>query len=245
MKMRVEKQLSRRDVVHGGLLLGAAALLSGCQSNRAVSANLPGPAWPDQERPGEPVKVANPNTLHPGGQPSQGTVAVIPRTRWTTAQPFLSREAIPMNGVSRITVHHDAIVNSDVRSTDDAARRLNAIRKGHIGEGWVDIGYHYIIDPQGRAWEGRTLRLQGAHVRNQNEHNLGIMVMGNFDQQRPTPAALATLDLFVAEQMRRYAVPLSRVFTHREIGPSQCPGRNMQTHMAMIRAPRTGYLAHA
>lgn len=237
---------SRRDIIHGGLLLGAAALLSGCKaaSSTVAAAGLPGPAWPDQARPGEPVKVSGSATLHPESQPSIGTVAIIPRSRWTLAQPFLFREAIPMSGVARITVHHDAITNTDVNSLDDAARRLNSIRKGHVGQGWVDIGYHYIIDPRGRVWEGRTTRLQGAHVQNQNERNLGIMVMGNFDQQRPTPAAMATLDLFVAEQMRRHAVPLPRVYTHREIGPSQCPGRNMQAHMMTARA-RTGFLAKA
>jgi hypothetical protein len=244
MNKPVDKLPSRRDIMHTGLLLGAAALLGGCKASQTTAANLPGPAWPDQERPGQPATVPGPLALHPDSQPSLGTVAVIPRTRWTQAQPFLLREAISMNGVTRITVHHDAIPNTDVSTMDDAARRLNAIRKGHIGEGWVDIGYHYIIDPQGRLWEGRTTRLQGAHVRNQNEHNLGVMVMGNFDLQRPTPQALGTLDLFVCEQMRRYGVPLSRVFTHREIGASQCPGRNMQSHMVMARA-RTGFLAKA
>lgn len=241
----MEKLPSRREIIHGGLLLGAAALLGGCKggsSTVTAAGSLPGPAWPDQAHP-EAAKAPGPAAITPGGLPT-GTVAIIPRTRWTLSQPFLFREAIPMNGVARITVHHDAITNTDVSSLDDAARRLNSIRKGHVGQGWVDIGYHYIVDPKGRVWEGRTTRLQGAHVQNQNEHNLGIMVMGNFDQQRPTPAALTALDLFLAEQMRRYSVPLARVYTHREIGPSQCPGRNMQAHMIGARA-RTGFLAKA
>ncbi len=118
-----------------------------------------------------------------------------------------------MNGVSRITVHHDAIYNADIQSTGDAARRLNSIRHGHIAEGWVDIGYHYVIDPSGRVWEARPTNLQGAHVKNNNEHNLGIMVMGNFEQQRPSSAAMGTLEVFLADQMRRYNVGVTRVYT--------------------------------
>jgi hypothetical protein len=150
-----------------------------------------------------------------------------------------------MNGISRITVHHDAIASFDVNSMAEAAHRLETIRTSHVvGRGWADIGYHYVIDPSGRVWEGRSLRYQGAHVEDNNEHNLGIVLMGNFDQHAPTPQALASLDRFLAEQMSRYNVSLRRVYTHREIKPTACPGRNLQRYMNATRA-RGGSLALA
>jgi hypothetical protein len=113
-----------------------------------------------------------------------------------------------------------------------------------VGRRWADIGYHYVIDPAGRVWEGRPTRLQGAHVKDHNENNLGIVVLGNFEEQRPTPEALRALDAFVAQQMQRLAVPISEVWTHRELMPTACPGRNLQSYMAATRSG-SGRLARA
>jgi hypothetical protein len=138
------------------------------------------------------------------------------------------------------------MTSTDVRSQRAAAERMRLIRTGHIsrkGEPFADIGYHFAIDPAGRVWEGRPLVYQGAHVRGQNDNNLGIVLMGNFDQQRPTPDALRTLERFVAAQMSRYGVPLSGVRTHQELAPTACPGRNLQSSLVASRS--RGTLARA
>lgn len=171
--------------------------------------------------------------------------AVMPRSSWTNVAPIVSR-AHAMNGVSRITVHHSAIPYDSLRSQADVTRMLNGIRTEHMnrrGEPFADIGYHYIIDPSGRIWEGRSLSLQGAHVANNNEHNMGIMVMGHFDRQAPTSAQVAALDSFVTRQMRAYRISVNRVYTHQEIGKSACPGRNLQRYMDQTRS--RGTLAQA
>lgn len=192
-----------------------------------------------------PVAAAPVPTL-PAPQPVQSApTGVISRAAWNRQAPVLSR-AHPMNGINRITIHHSAIPNDSLRSQADVARMLNGIRSEHMnrrGEPFADIGYHYIIDPAGRVWEGRSLALQGAHVANNNEHNLGVMLLGNFQTQTPTPAATATLDAFVASQMRRYSIAVNRVYTHQEIGKSACPGRSLQRYMDVTRS--RGNLARA
>lgn len=233
-----QHDLTRRELLkQGGLFLGAAALLAGCQSAPVVTtARLPEPLYPDREPPGSPLNL-NPHAAPaPQPMPTGPQIAVIPRSRWTNAQPIMSREAYAMNGINRITVHHDAIVSTDVQSVNDSVKRLNSVRVGHLQRNMVDIGYHYVIDPAGRVWEARPTRLQGGHVHNQNENNLGIMVMGNFERQSPTPAALASLDAFLAQQMHRYSVPINRVYTHQELGPTECPGRSMQRYMVKTRS---------
>ena len=147
-----------------------------------------------------------------------------------------------MNGVRRITIHHDAIPAHSLRTQSDAIARLNSVRQSHLKEGWADIGYHYVIDPQGRVWEGRPLTFQGAHVKDNNEHNIGVMCMGNFDQQRPTSNQIASLDGFVAVLMRRHRIPANRVYTHQEIMATRCPGRNLQNYMLATRG-RGGRMA--
>lgn len=225
-------ELNRRDLIKGGLITGAGLLLSACNKSqthfqRLTEDELEGP--PHVLPPAEPRYHA----------PSSGSAAlpggVTPRREWTSTGPVLSL-INPMNGVNRITIHHSAVISSSVRSKADAARMLTSIRNGHLAQGWADIGYHYIIDPTGRIWEGRNVRFQGAHVRENNEHNLGIMCMGNFDVERPSSETLSTLDTFVADRMRAYNVPINRVFTHQEIKPTECPGRNLQSYMIATRS---------
>lgn len=240
----VEHQpLTRRDIIkQGGFFLGAAALLGGCQTAPTTAARLPEPLYPDREQPGSHANLnPTPEPVRPVPVQAGPEIAVIPRSRWTNTQPLSTRETFAMNGVTRITVHHDAIVSTDVSTTNDAVRRLNSVRTGHLQRNMIDIGYHYVIDPSGRVWEARPVRFQGGHVHNQNEHNLGIMVMGNYDIQSPTPQSVASLDAFLAVQMRRYGVALNNVYTHQEIGQSACPGRSMQSYMVRTRS-RGGHL---
>ncbi len=136
-------------------------------------------------------------------------------------------------------MHHSAIPSVGLNDRSAIVRQLQGIQREHMnrrGEPFADIGYHYVIDPNGEIWEGRSLSLQGAHVANQNEHNLGIMCMGNFDRHSPTPAQIATLQRFLSGQMQRYDVPVRRVYTHRELGKSSCPGNNLQRYMVSARS---------
>lgn len=228
---------SRREVVMGGLVFGAL-FLAGCQNSGSTAGS--GGTMRSSPRTGGGAIASQPQTQLPAG--------IMPRSAWTSAGVARPDKIHTMNGVTRITIHHDGMNTFTSTSQADAARRLESIRLGHLarkakdGSPWADIGYHYIIDPAGRVWEGRSTRYQGAHVENNNENNLGIMVMGNYDQQRPTPTQTAALDRFVASQMAAYRVPVSRVFTHQEINPTACPGRNLQGYMLATRR-RGGNLA--
>jgi hypothetical protein len=226
---------SRRELMRAGAALAAAMAiggLAGCKNKQRTAwrpltqEELDGP-------PRRPISQAPPRraTPNPSGVP-QG---VTPRREWTTAGPIMSL-INPMNGVNRITIHHSGVDSAFIRSKPDAARMLNSIRKSHLNQQWADIGYHYIIDPTGRIWEGRAIQYQGAHVKMNNEHNLGIMMMGNFDGERPTAEALASLDMFVADRMRQHRVPMTRVYTHQEITATACPGRNLQGYMISTRS---------
>lgn len=162
---------------------------------------------------------------------------VIGRRTWTLASPILAR-ADAMGSITRITVHHDGMNPYTSRSQRDAMRRIDAIRRSHVAKGWADIGYHFVIDPSGRVYEARPIVLQGAHVKYNNPHNLGIVLLGNFMEQQPTDEALVTLDAFLAGAMRRYRVPVARVVTHRELRPTACPGTALQQHMVQARSLR-------
>ncbi len=242
MNEAVSDQTSRRDLIQRGLLLGGLAitgttLLAGCQSAaRGSSASLPGPQWPSESLPPRmpsPVPTQRTVTTPPSG-PVRG---VIPRSAWAKAGPKMSGSK-PMNGVQRVTIHHDGTNASGLRGQSAVARRIESIREYHRSKGveWIDIGYHYIIDPEGRVWEGRPISIEGAHVKATNEHNLGVMLLGNFDQHSPTGAQIATLNGFVRDQCMRYRVPTNRIYTHQELKQTACPGRNLQNYMQVARS---------
>lgn len=239
-------ELSRRSlVVRGSLALGGLGLafLTGCKSGPQAGGtgeDLPGPVRPTAQN-WAPPPPTNPTPRTPtiaSTPPSGPAPGVLPRSLWTTRGPARPGDLNPMNGINRITIHHDGMDAFTSTSQSDSARRLEQIRLAHIARRppFADIGYHYVIDPAGRVWEARNIRFQGAHVQDHNEHNLGVMVMGNFDLQQPTPAARSALDRFVAQQMRDYRVPTSRVLTHQELNPTACPGRNLQRYMLATRS---------
>ena len=140
----------------------------------------------------------------------------------------------PMLPVRSLTIHHEGWQPFTDVGWAESAARVEQVRVAHRnakGGGYADIGYHFIIDREGRIWEGRSLRYQGAHVKNHNEGNVGIMCLGNFEEQTPTQKQLAGLTKQVQTVMARYKIPLRRVYTHQEWKGAQtlCPGRTLQT----------------
>ena len=221
-------RLNRRRLVKLGLA-GASLALLGCASGTRRSGVLPGPVWPDtpSKREDTGFRVEPGRLARPGG--------VRPRSQWTSERTIASR-ANRMIAPNRITVHHDGMPPISFRSESDSRKRLAQIRNSHVGLGWADIGYHFVVDPFGTVWEGRPLTFQGAHVKDQNPRNVGVMVLGHFDRQSPTPQATDALDRFLAALMVGFDVPIQRVMTHQEFAPTACPGRSLQAHMDRARA---------
>lgn len=241
------EELNRREWLVRTLALGsvaaASSVLSACGSKKRRDPGLVGQPIPANPSPRGTPTAGRPVSLGTGTQDLAAPRGVIPRTNWATYGPDL-RLADPMVRVERITIHHDGMPPVTLASSAAVAARIEQIRRGHRNNGWADIGYHYIVDPQGQIWEGRPVTLQGAHVKTANPRNLGILVLGNFEVQKPTAAATDSVERFVAEQMQRYRVPVSRVHTHRELAATACPGRNLQMLMVSTRA-RGGTLANA
>lgn len=251
----LESGFGRRTLIQGGLAAGLGFLLSGCQSPGGYTRTA-GPVWPDQEgAKGSSFPGGANSSSGSSGQARSASRArvpsnyystesgVVPRREWARGNPIRSLSN-PMDGIYRLTIHHEGEPAVGLTNKSAVARRLESIRQWHIGRknGWADIGYHYVIDPAGRVWEGRPLFLQGAHVKDHNEHNLGIMLLGDFNQHRPSSEQIATLCAFVPQQIRRYRIPLGRVYTHRELMPTACPGSSLQSYLVAARS-RGGSIA--
>jgi len=227
--------ISRR----GFLLAGLGLLVSGCFEKRKDPFVLDeGPSTRTLTRyyPHSADEPAPSTRQTPSPSRAPGAPDVMPRSAWSSRQPIVSR-LNPMNGIRAITVHHEGMPRPTLCTAPrDVISELRMVQASHIERMSAgDIGYHFIIDRSGRVWEGRPLSYQGAHVKDHNYHNIGVMVMGNFDIQFPTTEQKVSVDQVVAWLMKRYGVPKQAVYTHRELTSTACPGRHLQPHIDAFR----------
>lgn len=242
MQGLIGRALDRRTFILAGLTVVAA----GCTSTRHTS-QLPGIPWPSDPAPGSSPPMHPPVADHTGdarveeselparaGNRESGFAGVLRRTSWTAGRPDFS----DMNRMGRpryITVHHDGMNAFFGTSHAQVADRLERIRRAHRGRGWADIGYHFVVDRAGNVWEARPLAWQGAHVKNHNQNNIGVMALGNFEEQTPSDAQVRAVAQHVRRIMEGYQINARSVRTHLEWAPTACPGRTMQPRIVALR----------
>lgn len=162
------------------------------------------------------------------------TVKLVRRSEWCVTEINQARLR-RADFFDRITVHHIGSEVYDV-AHNSVVYLLENVQHAHRQRRFGDIGYHFAVDGAGTVWECRSLEFEGAHVSGQNERNLGIALLGNFDQQRMTDAQSAGLDRLLSGVRDFYAVKRHRVYGHLELGSSICPGRNAQGWLERWRA---------
>jgi N-acetyl-anhydromuramyl-L-alanine amidase AmpD len=127
-----------------------------------------------------------------------------------------------------IVIHHSA--------TDfGGARRFD---KGHKNKGWDDLGYHFVIGNGSDTRDGTVEvgprwkeQRHGAHCRSPedyyNEHGIGICLVGNFDEEKPTAAQTRSLTKLVRFLSKKYDIPPNKIFTHGGVThQTKCPGKH-------------------
>ncbi len=164
--------------------------------------------------------------------PSWGKLPVVSRSSWQPS-PVVRNNLDAMQRPRRITIHHSAMYFRDTGQRA-AAAQINRIQRDHMrNRSYGDIGYHFLIDPSGRIWEGRKLRYQGAHASgNNNIGNIGVCLLGNFVRQKqgqgPTSAQIESMEGLVMQMMQRYGFGGESLFCHSDFKNTACPGVRMQ-----------------
>ncbi len=212
-------------------LLASAMFLVGCGTKK-VTSTLPSPIWSGST----PVPL-DPSQVDVTLPESTIMLGAISRNKWAQGQP-IPKHMNRMLPARYITIHHDGMNAFTSTSKSSAASRLELIRRSHLrrdGGRWGDIGYHFAIDPAGRLWQARPLTWQGAHVRAKNEGNIGVVVLGNFEQQSVNRAQIASVTSTLQSLMNKFNVPISKVRTHQEWAATACPGKSLQQSMVGIR----------
>jgi N-acetylmuramoyl-L-alanine amidase len=121
--------------------------------------------------------------------------------------------------IKQIVIHHSE------RDKDCA----EFIKVRHKKRGWEDIGYHFVIEKNGKLKKGRSEKFVGAHVLGYNKNSLGICLIGNFDEFFPTEKQLKTLLKFLKKILKKYKLSSKNILGHREFPgvKKTCPGKNI------------------
>lgn len=106
---------------------------------------------------------------------------------------------------------------------------VEVIRKWHLDRGFNDIGYHYVILPNGDIQLGRPVEKVGAHAKGHNTGSIGICVVGGVmkkDRKTPdcnfTAAQWAALHALTKSLKVEYGI--KRVIGHRDVDDGKaCP----------------------
>lgn len=223
--------VSRRSAI--GWAMAGLFSVAGCAPREPllVKRDLPSLVLPGREPIIEPVVEA------PVVAPE---LRILDRGVWGARPTRANRD--PMGRITCLTIHHSAMGVASEESISNVKAHLRLIQKSHQkNKHWADIGYHFLIDYNGRIWEGRPLKFQGAHVGGKdNRHNIGICLMGDYDLQKPSHAEIEALRSLVDFLMDEYRIAVGDVYTHREVAERKghstgCPGRNLQREVNVMR----------
>jgi hypothetical protein len=131
-----------------------------------------------------------------------------------------------------IVIHHSGVDTGTVKAMDQYHREVRHMENG--------LAYDFVIGngsgmgdgeiAVGRRW---TQQLDGGHLASeaQNKVALGICLVGNFDERRPTPREMDGLRALVEALMVRCNLTPRAVKTHQQINivHTRCPGVKFPT----------------
>tara|TARA_R100001463_G_scaffold33877_1_gene74749 strand:- start:161 stop:580 length:420 start_codon:yes stop_codon:yes gene_type:complete len=110
---------------------------------------------------------------------------------------------------------------------------LETIRGWHVvGNGWQDIGYHYVILLNGEIALGRNLFTQGAHTRGENEDSIGVAYVGGLDEKgKPKDTMSLYQDIAFMRLFESLSVTFGKLdlHGHNEFSNKACPSFDVQS----------------
>lgn len=193
---------------------------------------------------------ANPSVPKPDIRNNCDKPAMIDQDDWRVGLPDPDYERI-FNRVGNIIIHHSATENSITNYTD----LVRSIYVYHTQiNGWSDMGYNYLIAPDGSIYAGRDPgdklyedEVLGAHFCASNTGTMGICLLGTFSETKPTDEALHALNKLISWKSAKDSLwpvgqnphPLNQhldvVAGHRQGCATLCPGDSVLSHLQAIR----------
>ena len=195
--------------------------------------------------------------LAPGQPPN-----IITRAQWGAGNSSGCGGPRYDDGVRAAIVHHTA--GSNDYAPQDSAAIVRAIWAYHtLTLGWCDIAYNALVDKYGQVFEGRAggidRPVEGSHTGGFNRDTWGVAMLGDFEDVPPTDIQLRNVGRLIGWRLAidhvdpkgtvtlpsaggpysKFAAgtmeTLPTVFTHRDVGNTECPGDAAYARMNEIR----------
>lgn len=113
-----------------------------------------------------------------------------------------------MRPITDIVIHCSATPNGDARFT------MLDLDRMHRERGWRKIGYHFIVELDGKIVPGRPVEEVGAHVAGSNARSIGVCMIGT---DRFTDAQWVALRELIFNLGERFQAAIVR--GHRDYSP--------------------------
>ena len=162
-----------------------------------------------------------------------GTVASLPPAVASSlvAGGADMRVRVPQH-ITSITLHHEGSPKP-LRPEDDPVAQLRGLQAwGASDRNWWDVPYHFLIDLDGRIYEGRDWHYMGeTNTTYDPSGHLLISILGNYNLQEPTPAQLDAIADLMAWAVGKFHVPLDSIRGHYQYAQTNCPGKNLRKYL--------------
>jgi N-acetyl-anhydromuramyl-L-alanine amidase AmpD len=173
---------------------------------------------------GQRLTIPSPTTAKPATRPTPQLTTAVQKS--ITTAPVKARRW------RYIVIHHTAVDEGTMQGLDRYHREERHMENG--------LAYHFLIGNGnglgdgvigvGNRWKKQ---LDGGHLHStaQNRTALGICLIGNFDQDKPTEKQLQSLEALTRALMKRCQLSASAVKTHQQINvvSTRCPGKYFPT----------------
>lgn len=134
--------------------------------------------------------------------------------------------------ITHVTLHHTGD-SRPLLHADSAVFRLRGIQRwGASDRNWWDVPYHFLLGLNGEIFEGRDYRFMGETntTYDPGGHFL-ISVIGNYQQQEPTPALLNSIADLMAWALDEFDLPLEKIGGHYNYADTGCPGQHLRKYL--------------
>lgn len=118
-------------------------------------------------------------------------------------------------------------------SQDIGARDIRIWHKHD--NGWLDIGYHFVIKRNGVVENGRNVDVVGAHAYGHNGDSVAICLVGGINDKGEADANF-TFEQYEALKVLiktlRDAYPNAEIKGHRDVSDKDCPSFDVHSFVA-------------
>lgn len=134
--------------------------------------------------------------------------------------------------ITHVTLHHTGSAEP-LRPQDDPVQKLRGLQSwGARDRNWWDVPYHFLIDLDGRVYEGRDYRYMGeTNTTYDPAGHFLISVIGNYERQEPTPAQVGAIADLMAWALRQFDLPPDRIGGHYHYATTGCPGQYLRQYL--------------